>query len=214
MSRKREEQRDKKRELARQMGVAGKEVPSKLLENERVTEPRLKASLEVLRIKRGLFKRAQPATLVVGLYLKDPGGTRFLGLLRAPCTLEKGSVSLPKVDDGLVEQVRYRRPGSFILVAALVESADDDVHDALVAALEGAVTTDCLIGAAGPATVASFASSTTSTSVQLQLEGADGLLAVAVVSVPAADRVKQVFALPLKSADDRLAATVDVDARL
>ena len=214
MSRKREEQRDKKRELARQMGVAGKEVPSKLLENERVTEPRLKASLEVLRIKRGLFKRAQPATLVVGLYLKDPGGTRFLGLLRAPCTLENGSVSLPKVDDGLVEQVRYRRPGRFVLVAALVESADDDVHQAVVAALTAAATTPCFVDGDSIVTVAAFAASTSSTGVVLKVAVGDGQLAATVLAVPAADRVKQVFDLPLTSPDGRLDAVVHVDARL
>lgn len=129
MSRKREQQRENKKELARQLGVSGKVVPQNLLDNERVTEPQLKPSLVILEVKRGFFQKAQPGLLIWRLYVKDPTGARLVGACRARVVLDKGAVALDDVSGALDDEVRYRRPGAFVVAACLVEGASfDDAH--------------------------------------------------------------------------------------
>ena len=128
VSRKREQQRENKKELARQLGTTGKDVPQNLLENERVTNPRLSSpSLVVVDIERGFFQKKLLATLRWCLWVKDPSGARFIGDAVCDVVLAKGDVAVVVTADNIADEVRYRRPGSFF-VGAVVGEGDVPVE--------------------------------------------------------------------------------------
>lgn len=134
MSRKREQERENKKELARQLGVSGKVVPQRLLDHERVTEPRVTSpQLVVSEVQRGLFQKRLPASLRWVVWVKDGAGARFVGDGVYDVVLAKGDVALPAGTVRLADEVRYRRPGSFFVGAVVgeggfvVDVADDPV---------------------------------------------------------------------------------------
>lgn len=187
MSRKREQQRENKKELARQLGVSGKVVPQNLLENERVTEPELRPSYVVVDVKRGFFQKAQPGLLSWRLYVKDPVGVRLVGHARANVRLDKGPVDLDVVVDEFDDEVRYRRPGAFVVAACVVEG--------------GAFADDKFVVDAG--------------AVNASIDAAGFVFAAcAVVEVKAVDRVKTTLVLPLSTADQKLTSTLSLEVRL
>lgn len=107
MSRKREAQREKRHELARQLGVASAEV-----DEHRHLQERARVCRPVLRVvanepNGGALRRlfAKPSHLVLALYLVDSNGARLL----AACALDSGEHHLDKLT--------YHRPAHFVLVA-------------------------------------------------------------------------------------------------
>lgn len=107
MSRKREAQREKRHELARQLGVSAAEVEEHrhLQENARVSRPVLRCL--GFEARGGVLKRlfGPKDALVVALYLVEPRGPR---LLHAAALVE-GEVRLDKLS--------YHRPAHFLLLA-------------------------------------------------------------------------------------------------
>ncbi|HEY1098173.1 MAG TPA: hypothetical protein VGF99_04565, partial [Myxococcota bacterium] len=137
MSRKREQQRETRKEVARQLGVKGNDVPDQILDNERVTEPELSARLDIDVAKRGLFKAPGVLDVHVALFVVDNRGARLARTVslqgasgRAPCAAVLTTTS-KKQDD----VVRYRRPGHFVVVALVTESAAPAADAAHAAAL-------------------------------------------------------------------------------
>ncbi len=227
MSRKREEQRENRREVARQLGVSGKDVPTSLLENERVTEPRVLPSLAVQTLKRGFLQKPGPMVLHVALYVVDGAGPRTVRQLVRGATLERpGEVSLvmtPAPDAG-DDTVRYRRPGHFVVVALLTETPPKQPDDvaafakahatalgnatALRIGLDGkllAVDDDAIrkVGAARGCALELVTDLAAFTFV------AAGVLAIAAVH-----RVNETVTLPLSTSDQKLVATLSLALRL
>lgn len=217
MSRKREQLRENKRELARQLGVSGKEVPSALIENERVTEPRLLLStVSASVVKRGFLQKAQKTSLAVALYVVDRSGARLVRTVCGHATVAKvGSVVVEDVvsvvRDG-DDVVRYRRPGHFVIVAVAAEGAginldafdgdDDFAFTAAGARVDvgsaeaGKLTTPVSVGVTGVVT------------------GEAVWQAAAVVAIAVVDRVKTTLQIPLRSDDGRFVGALAVDVRL
>jgi len=224
MSRKREQLRENKRELARQLGVSGKEVPSALIENERVTEPRLLLStLSVGVVKRGFLQKPQKTSLAVALYVVDRSGARKVRTVCGHATVAKvGSVAVEGVvsvvRDG-DEVVRYRRPGHFVVVAVAAEGAAVNVDafdsDAFALVVGGGTVA---IGSAevGKLTVPASAGVAAGVAAggAAVFTGEAVWRAAAVVAVAVVDRVKTTLQLPLHSDDGRFVATLSVDVRL
>ena len=132
MSRKREQQREQKKELARQLGVHGSDVPQNLLQNERVTEPRISTPVFVVdELARGFFQKKLPASLRWALWVKDANGARLVGQAVHDVVLARGPVKLGEGSEVMQSEVRYRRPGSFFVGAVVVEGGSvaslDDV---------------------------------------------------------------------------------------
>ena len=222
MSRKREAQRDSRRTLAEQLGVKGTDVPERLLENERVTEPELRAHLDIDVAKRGLFKAPGALDVHLVLFVVDKAGPRIARRLslrgasgRAPCAAVLSHTTTP-----LDHVVRYRRPGHFVLVALCTEgasSATDSVH-------AQALTDPRLhiVVAGSRYSIKDTAlSKVTATSAQLTLASnaviatTDVLFAgAAVVGIAAAHRVNETVVLPIKSDDARFEARLAVTLRL
>jgi hypothetical protein len=219
MSRKREQQRENRRALARQLGVHGKDVPTKLLDNERVTEPELKVTgLQVHEVKRGFFEKAPPATLHVALFVVDGAGVRCCRRVAFETTLAKGAATLAAqaLDDDFDDVVRYRRPGRFVFVAALVEGGTHEARAALGAHLVDDDVGLLVDGAPAGLDDDAVARLTRPRTVGLGIFAGAGFAreAAAVVSVDVVDRVRTTLPLPLDSADGRLRAAVAVDVRL
>ncbi|MCC7074184.1 MAG: hypothetical protein IT383_22935 [Deltaproteobacteria bacterium] len=107
MSRKRQAQRDKRHELARQLGVASAEVDEHraLQENARVCRPLLRVLAH--EPSGGMLRRlwARPTSLVLALSLVDSSGARLLGTVAT----ERGELRIDKLT--------YHRPAHFLLVA-------------------------------------------------------------------------------------------------
>jgi hypothetical protein len=220
MSRKREQQRENRRTLARQLGVHGKDVPTRLLDNERVTEPEVKlVSLVVHQAKRGFFEKAAPATLHVALFVIDAAGARCCRRATFSTTLHKGTATLVPVavDDDFDDVVRYRRPGRFVVLTALVEGGG---HDARLALGQRWVDDDgatVLVDGASAALHGDVVTRTTSPRmVELPASFGAGFLhaASALVAIDVVDRVRATLALPLSSADGSRTATLTLDVRL
>lgn len=107
MSRKREARRDKRHELARQLGVASADV-----DEHRHLQERARVSRPVLRVVQhapagGLLGRlfSRPEHLVLALFLVDSQGARLLDVV----ALDAGERRLDKLT--------YHRPAHFVLVA-------------------------------------------------------------------------------------------------
>lgn len=219
MSRKREQQRENRRTLARQLGVHGKDVPVNLLDNERVTEPELKvASLVVHEAKRGFFEKTLPATLHAALFVVDAGGVRCCRRAAWSTTLHKGTATLLPValDDDCDDVVRYRRPGRFVVLAALVEGGSDEARGAVgerCAAEDVAVVVDGSTFALDDDVIAR---TTTPRPVDLAFVAGAGFLqaASALVAIDVVDRVRTTLALPLSTADGKRRTTLTLDVRL
>ena len=220
MSRKREQQRENRRTLARQLGVHGKDVPTKLLDNERVTEPALKVvSLVVDDVKRGFFEKPAPATLHTALFVVDAAGVRCCRRSAASTTLAKGTATLSPLalDDDLDEVVRYRRPGRFVVVTALVQGGTPEARDALgetwVDDDDVAVVVD---GTRAGLNGDVVARATTARAITLEAFAGAGFAhaAGALVTIDVVDRVRASLALPLASSDGKWKTTLVVDVRL
>ena len=141
MSRKREAQREKRHELARQLGVSALEVQEHrhLQENARVTRPVLRCL--GFEARGGVLKRMFGAkhTVLVALYLVEPRGARLLHA----AALTEGEVRLDKLS--------YHRPAHFLLVAFPVRDAAADLA-ALPAApltIDGLALDDPALASAG-----------------------------------------------------------------
>lgn len=219
VSRKREQQRETKKELARQLGVAAHDVPEQLLHNERVTEPEVAAACVVEQWPTpGFFARFGFGTprlhtlrAHAALWCVSSNGARLVrsGRWRGVLTTA-GNVSL--VDDGVDqhghEVVRYRRPGFFVLVSMLTADRTDDDAAADHRALVAAATFD-VEGASRP--LAALGSYTTTTRSRLTAVPAWG---VHVTAIPAADRVKQQVVATTTSPDGLVRTTLNLTVRL
>ncbi len=218
MSRKREQQRETKKELARQLGVSAHDVPEQLLHNERVTEPEVTAAcvveqwptpgffarfgfgtprLHTLRVHSALWCVSSGARLV--------RSARWRGVLTGA-----GNVSL--VDDGANlhghDVVRYRRPGYFVLASMLTVDRTDDDAAADHLALTSVATLD-VEGASRPLTaLGSYTSTTKSRLTSVPAWG------VHVTAIPAADRVKQQVLATTTSPDGFVRTALTLTVRL
>lgn len=114
MSRKREAQREKRHELARQLGVGSAEVEEHrhLQEHARVCRPvvRVVAHEQAGGALRRLLGR--PERLVLALYLVDAKGARLLDV----AALQAGERRL--------EKLTYHRPARFVLLAIACHDPD------------------------------------------------------------------------------------------
>jgi hypothetical protein len=137
MSRKREQQRESRKELARQMGVHVDEVDDTLRAHARVTEPTLDATLTVHEAKRGWFKKAEPLALHVVLHIVDGSGSRVARAesFRGVAERVPGDVVLTAGEVRGPDKLRYTRPGHFVVTALLTEGALDDAASRHAAAL-------------------------------------------------------------------------------
>lgn len=140
MSRKREAQREKRHELARQLGVASAEV-----DEHRHLQERARVCRPVLRVisnepTGGALRRlfAKPAHLVLALYLVDSKGAQLL----AAAALDAGERHLDKLT--------YHRPAHFVLVAFDVRDSEPLVMELASAALtlDGIAIGDAALAAA------------------------------------------------------------------
>lgn len=224
MSRKREKQRESKRELARQLGVDPDEVPEELRSHARVSEPSLTSALTVTRARRGLLRRARPLALHVALYVVDASGARLARLqsLRGLAKSVPGTVDLSSAIERGEDKVRYTRPGHFLVVALVVEGAQEAENVAHAAALADVarLRVDPGDGARAPAKLPAARLETPS-AARLFVDdtplpaGAElTFVAGAVRTVPAVHRVHETVELPLASADGTFAATLTLDLRV
>lgn len=188
MSRKREAQREKRHELARQLGVAAAEVGAhrKLQEDARVCRP----VVRVLAHERtgGALRRmlARPERLVVALYLVEAKGARLLDV----GALEAGERN--------IEKLTYHRPARFVLVA--LASHDPE---ALVAELGSAVPRLDQLALED----AALASAEWEAPRAVRIDGLTAGYAGAAVCVRGVARVEQRFVLPLPHSR----ATVEIE---
>ncbi|MDP2340055.1 MAG: hypothetical protein Q8O67_03790 [Deltaproteobacteria bacterium] len=223
MSRKRDKQRGNRKELARQIGVKGSEVPDALLANERVTQPDLKLSLVVQQAKRGWFKGAQPLAVHAVLFVVDAGGARLARLVSARGLIKKtGDVALTIAETRGDDVIRYRRPGHFVVVALLTEGPDDALAHKHAAALADVKTLRVVVDGKtlGPG---DSSLSRIDQPRAVTLEHANAAIvdvtdaqffAASTMGIPAAHRVQEIVELPLITVDGALKATLSVALRL
>jgi hypothetical protein len=156
VSRKREKQRENRRELARQLDVEKGEVPGELLAHARVSEPEVAPSLVLREVKRGLLARAKPSELRIEVHVVDTTGARLAQtLVFAGAATKSGDVALTRVSVEGEQQIRYTRPGTFVILASFAEGSsapkiERDVR--ALAKLDGAHALDvdgelCAMGA-------------------------------------------------------------------
>jgi hypothetical protein len=223
MSRKREQQRDNKRTLARQMGVSGREVPQELIDNERVTEPSIavRTTLEH-RATPGLLSRlfnrsveSERLDVHVCLWCCSSKQVRLVRSISGHAMLtEPGPVTLYAVvaDDHGFDVVRYRRPGFFVVTSLITvgrSPLDVDIdRQALHAASQVTVA-----GEPAPRSLLTMADATTATPVIVAGLSTSAPQAT-VLARAAADRVKETLTLPVSSRDGQLRLTVSIDLRL
>lgn len=188
MSRKRETQREKRRELARQLDVTGAEVGDHrhLQEHARTCRPVLRVIAH--EATGGALRKllARPERLVLALFLVEAKGARLLDV----AALEHGERRLDKLT--------YHRPAHFLLVALA-----SDAPEGLVAELTGATLTLDGRELADP----SFAAAEWETGRAVRVGGLRAELAGAAVSVRGVGRVEERVVLPLP----RSRATVEVE---
>lgn len=224
MSRKRAQRREDRRGLAQQLGVKAGDIPGKLLAHERTTTPRLHGSaLTLAVVPTRWFQRSAAAELVLCLYVVDAQGPRLCRALGWSVTVRsglhlvlEGTAAAKRVLD---DTVRYRRPGHFVLTAALV-MGDDATHaggllqglpdwlrePAGLSFAAGDVGLDALV-------VSRCTTPQSALCKKLETQGYRAT-ALSLLSLPAAGRVVSSCALPLVSADGSLRGSIDVDVRL
>lgn len=189
MSRKREAQREKRHELARQLGVGSAEVDHHrhLAENARVTRPVLR--VVALEPRGGVLTRrfSRPERLVVALFLVDSKGAH---LLHAQ-VLEEGERQLDKLT--------YHRPAHFVVVAFTAR----DPEPCIAALSSGAALTldEHRIDDGA------LAASDWERPRPVRLGGLPGAVRGAAVSVRGVARVSEQWVLPL----ERCAPTVELE---
>jgi hypothetical protein len=219
VSRKREQQRENKKELARQLGVAGRAVPPNLLENERVTEPTLGLGLVVdswsgggllarFGIGRPAARRLQLHAL---LWCVSAHRARLVRSILAHADVDGAGTAAVVVDassDHGHDVVRYKRPGFFVLLAAVSEGRDGP---AAVADQTWLATRLTFTLPSGPVAVEDLGATKSPTAVATDIAGGWGAL---VVAKPAADRVKETLPLPFTSTDGAVAVKLRVSLRL
>lgn len=188
MSRKRQAQREKRHELARQLGVATADVDEHraLRENARVCRPLLRVLAH--EHTGGLLRRVwrQRDALVLALYLVEAKGARLLGA----AALESGELAIDKLT--------YHRPAHFVLVALGAKDAG-----ALVEELKGAALTLDERPLADPL----FASEEWETARAVRVGGLAAPHQGAAVSVRGVGRVEARVVLPLPHSR----ATVEIE---
>jgi len=219
VSRKREQQRENKKELARQLGVAGRDVPTNLLENERVTEPSLGLALVVDRWPKGgllsLFGVGRPGrrSLQVHalLWCVSAHRPRLVRSLVGHADVDAAGTTEVVIDersDHGHAVVRYKRPGFFVLLAAVSEGRPGPAavadHTWLASRLALTLPT-------GPVAIEDLGTTKSPTAVATDIVGAWGAL---VVAKPAADRVKETVPLKFAAPDGAVEATLRVSLRL
>ncbi len=188
MSRKREARREKRHELARQLGVAAGEVDDHrhLQEHARVCRPVLRVVSHVPR--GGVFGRlwSRPGHLVLALFLVDSKGARLL------------DVSALDAGERRLDKLTYHRPAHFVLVAI---TAPDPAP--LVAAIPSAT----LLVDDRPIGDATLASAAWETPRRARIGGLPIACTGVVLSVRGVARVDERVALPLL----RSTATVELE---
>lgn len=219
MSRKREQQRENKKELARQLGVAGREVPTNLLENERVTEPTLGLGLVVdtwpgggLLSRFGIGRpAARSLQLHALLWCVSAHRPRLVRSILGHADVDGAGTTNLVVDatsDHSHPVVRYKRPGFFVLLAAVSEGRPGPAASADQAWLSTRVS---LALPSGPVAIEDLGGTKAPTAVAVDITGGWGAL---VVAKPAADRVKETLPLPFSSPDGAVTAKLQVSLRL
>lgn len=225
MSRKRDAKREAQRELARQLGVSKDAVPEELRAHARVTQPELRATLDVAEAKRGLLTRKRPFVAHVALYVVDAAGARLAKSARFDGMIERvpGEHALHEVvADGARELVRYTRPGHFVALVLGLEGGEPALHDAIAKGLADAdgltIALEASVVHVGDRAMGKVEEPR---AVELAHAGrsllpADGITfgAAAAMSIAAAHRVHVTPRLPLHSQDGRLHATLLLDCRL
>ncbi len=226
MSRKREAQREDKKELARQMGVRGREVPQKLIEHERVTEPRVAITVVVehwptglLHKLPGLKPKPRALHLDVGLWCVSRGEARLVRSVSGPVTaagLGVVAVNAAVADQGH-DVVRYKRPGSFVLLVSIGEGDGSlslpSLSEVLVDGTQTPIVELAKSTALTPVT-ATPSSSTSSSSTSSSSPSASSRWGASVVARGAVDRIRETIRFPFMSPDGQVGVAVDVDLRL
>jgi len=219
VSRKRAQKREDKKEMARQLGVAGREVPTNLLENERVTEPSVDVGAAIGAWPGGLLGRlgigapsSRELQVHALLWCVSAHRARLVRSLRLTATATGGGPLRlePRASSSHGHDVvRYKRPGSFVLLVALGEGRGDA---AAVVDADHLASRDAFDVGGASRSIVDLAQVTTPTTVPLAIAGLWGAF---VVARPAADRVKEQLALPpLSSPDGKAKATLTVNLRL
>jgi hypothetical protein len=225
VSRKRDAKREAQRELARQLGVAKEAVPEELRAHARVTQPELRATLDVAEAKRGLFTKKRPFVAHVALYVVDAAGARLARSARFDGMIERvpGEHTLHEVvADGARELVRYTRPGHFVALVVGLEGGEPALHDAIAKGLtdpEGlTIALQASVVHVGDRAMGKVEEPC---GVELAHAGrpllpSEGVTygASAALSIAAAHRVHVTPRIPLHSHDGRLHASLLLDCRL
>jgi hypothetical protein len=219
VSRKRARQRENKKELARQLGVAGREVPTNLLENERVTEPTLGLGLVVERWPKGgllsMFGIGRPVPrslqLHALLWCVSAHRARLVRSVLAHTDVNGAGTATVGVDatsDHGHDVVRYKRPGFFVLVAVVSEGRPGP---AAVADQGWLATRTSLSLPDGAVAIEDLGATKSPTPFATDIVGGWGAL---VVARAAADRVKETLPLSFTSSDGAAAVKLRVSLRL
>ena len=117
MSRRRREQKERKRELARQMGVKTSDAIDSLRERQRVT--RLELRIPFVQIESAPFSlKPAPWNLEVAVALHEPQGLRWIAGLSVQ-TVEKiksGAQVAVEHERLKEERIRYARPANLLVL--------------------------------------------------------------------------------------------------
>ncbi len=218
MSRKRDQQRENKKELARQLGVAGRDVPTNLLDNERVTEPTLGLGLVVDTWPGGFLSRfgigrpaARSLQLHALLWCVSGHRARLVRSILGHADIDAAGaveVIVDATSDHGHPVVRYKRPGFFVLLAAVSEGRPGP---AAIADQTSLSIRSSLALPVGLVAIEGLGATKTPTPVAAETAGGWGAL---VVAKPAADRVKESLQLPFVSPDGAVTVKLRVSLRL
>jgi hypothetical protein len=213
VSRKREEKRDKERELARQLGVAKDDVSHTLLEKGRSADIELKnGRIDVESEPRALLSLATSRTrphVVAAVYLVSPAGLAHVVTRSFSGAAIGAATSVPlAIDEPGPVRVRYERPAHFVVVA--LAFASDKLVDAT--ALVDPARIALLVPAGAPTRDvkrlddAGLAKLTVAQSARVFVDGkAPGgdLVGAAVLAVGGVHRFKDEIALPFAAPDGK-----------
>jgi hypothetical protein len=176
----------------------------------------------VQQAKRGLLARAAPLAVHAAVFVVDASGARLMRAVSSKGVASKvpGAVALDVVVERGEEKLRYTRPAHFVFVVFVTEGASDDASAmaraaiADVARLRVVVDGKALdVGAPALARIDSPRAADLRDGDARLDEGAR-FSAAAVLARAAVHRVQETLALPLASADGKLAATAHLRVRL